>query len=252
MSVKRVLTLLGVLPVLAAVGTLSTPHAAQASSCASEYTIEHGDTLLGIAHDQLGTVFAVQDIITANRAAIGHNPDLIFAGATLHIPCDVAASRPLEWTVVPDVATLSALIHDQRVQVLDIRSHGDTSFGFVPGSVHVPYDVWGAAGESVGDLSEIVGLSGLHLDQPIIIVNTKPSELDLYQSAEVFRVLETIGAGHLAILRDGYRGWVTANLPVSASADLKDPYDIRVTFSPAQRSGSHDIFESVVLALAEI
>lgn len=249
MSVKRGLTFLGVLSVSAVVGTLSTTHATDAGTCQARYRIAQGDTLLEIAHDQLGTVFAVQEIINANRAQIGRNPDLIYAGAMLSIPCDVALDQPLDWTVVPDVATLDALIHDDRVQVLDIRSHKDARSGFIPGAIHVPYDVWQAAGDSTAALSDVVGLSGLRLDQPIIIANTKPTETDLNQSAEVYRVLETIGADHLAILRDGYRGWITANLPVAASATLLDPYDAEVTFQPDQRSTSFDIFDGVALAL---
>ncbi len=252
MSVKRVMTFLGVLSVSAVVGTLSTTHATDAGSCSERYKIQRGDTLLEIAHDQLGTVFAVQDIINANRAHIGRNPDLIFAGDTLTIPCEVALDRPLDWTVVPDVETLNALIHDDRVQVLDIRSHRDARSGFIPGSVHVPFEVWRSADGSVASLSDIVGLSGLRLDQPIIIANTKPTESALNQSAEVYRVLEMIGAEHLAVLRDGYRGWVTANLPVAASAELKDPYDIQVRFVPDMRSNTVDIFQGVALALSDI
>ena len=251
MSVKRGLTFMGVLSVSAVVGTLSTTHATDAGTCSPRYKIARGDTLLEIAHDQLGTVFAVQDIINANPARIGRNPDLIYAGDMLSIPCEVALQQPLDWTVVPDVATLDALIHDDRVQVLDIRSHRDTRSGFIPGAIHVPYEVWQAAGNSPEALSDVIGLSGLRLDRPIIIAHTKPAELDLYQSADVYRVLENIGAEHLAILRDGYRGWVTANLPVAASATLLDPYDVEISFTPDQRSSSVDIFDGVALALID-
>ncbi len=241
----------GVLLGTTVVGTFSTTHATNAAGCSAQYRIEKGDTLLDISHDQLGTVFAVQHIIDANATMIGHNPDLIYAGTTLAIPCEAAVQRPLDWTVVPDVATLKALLHEDSVQVLDIRDLQDTVAGYIPGAVHVPYDVWQAAGTSEDALSEIVGLSGLRLDRPIIIVNTKPSEVDLDQAAAVYRVLETIGAGHLAILRDGYRAWVTENLPVAASAGLKDPYDIRVSFTPDQRSHVVDIFDGVALALQD-
>ncbi len=241
----------GVLLATTVVGTFSTTHTTDAAGCSANYRIEQGDTLLDISQDQLGTVFAVQHIINANAAMIGHNPDLIYAGSTLTIPCDAAVQRPLEWTVVPDVTTLKALLHDDSVQVLDIRDQQDTVAGYIPGAVHVPYDVWQAAGTSEDALSDIVGLSGLRLDRPIIIVNTKPSVVDLDQAAEVYRVLETIGADHLAILRDGYRAWVTENLPVAASAGLKDPYDIRVSLTPDQRSHMVDIFDGVALALQD-
>ncbi|MEL6571665.1 MAG: rhodanese-like domain-containing protein [Pseudomonadota bacterium] len=251
MSVKRVLTMCGVLLGTTVVGTFSTTHATDAAGCSAQYQIKQGDTLLDISHDQLGTVFAVQHIIDANLAAVGHNPDLIYAGTTLSIPCEAALERPLDWTVVPDVTTLKALLHEDSVQVLDIRDTAATAAGFIPGAVHVPYRLWEAAAASEGDLSEIVGLSGLRLDKPIIIVNTKPSEVDLDQAAEVYRVLETIGAGHLAILRDGYRAWVTENLPVAVSAGLKDPYDIRVSFSLDHRSEMIDIFDGVAIALQD-
>ena len=250
--------MLGVLSFSTVVGTLSTTHATDAAGCTARYTIKDGDTLLDISHDQLGTVFAVQDIIHANQAKIGHNPDLIFAGDRLTIPCEAARNRPLDWTVVPDAGTLHALLHEEDVQVLDIRSHDAVANGFIPGSIHVPYEFWSqvtadpGSPESEAALSDIVGLSGLRLDQPIIVVNTKPTALDLEQSAEVYRVLETIGADHLAILRDGYRGWVRDNLPVTASAALKDPYDIQVVFMPLHRSQNFDIFQGVALALKKV
>jgi len=235
MSVYQVLALGGLFAGAATVGAVNLTAPSQVGGCAENYEIQKGDTLLDIAREQLGTVFAVQFLIDENPRAVGNDPDLIFAGDTLRIPCIQAVSGQLAWSVMPDANGLAAMLFDQQVQVLDIRSHSDIANGLVPGSVHVPFDVFFAQGEAIAPseaaLEEILGLSGLRIDQPVVIVNNKPSEADLSQSSAVFNLLVSVGAPNVAILEDGYRGWIDDGLPVVAFPLLKDPYDANVQYN---------------------
>lgn len=251
MSLFKVMTIGGTLTAAAVAGTLGTTLSTDAGICSGRYEIRHGDTLLDIAHDQLGTVFAARHLIDANPAVIGSNPDLIFAGDVLSIPCEHASGDAIDWSVMPDVHTLTRLLRNAEVQVIDIRSTTQVANGVIPGALHLPYSVF----ETYGDpaqvqpppeaMSEIVGLTGIRLDQPIIIVGMGPTLPDLERSAAVYRLLRAVGADHVAILRDGYRGWINAGLPVVAFPSLGDPYEIAVTYGDTQLPDKFDILDVV-------
>lgn len=66
--------------------TPTTPSSGSAAKPGAAYTIVSGDTLTGIAFAAYGNANRWQDIYTANRAAVGSNPDLIFPGTVLSIP----------------------------------------------------------------------------------------------------------------------------------------------------------------------
>jgi hypothetical protein len=53
------------------------------------YTVESGDNLSSIAYEQCGSASAenVANIYYANQAVIGPDPNLIYAGEELYIPC---------------------------------------------------------------------------------------------------------------------------------------------------------------------
>ncbi|MBK9715174.1 MAG: LysM peptidoglycan-binding domain-containing protein [Kouleothrix sp.] len=72
----------------AAPTTPTTPSSGSGSAAkpGASYTIVSGDTLTGIAFAAYGNANRWQDIYTANRAAVGSNPNLIFPGTVLSIP----------------------------------------------------------------------------------------------------------------------------------------------------------------------
>lgn len=248
MSALKSIVICGGAVVAGVVGTVSATVGTELPVCTTEYEIQTGDTLLEIAQDQLGTVFAVNALIASNKALVGANPDLIFAGDNLKIPCDVAVTEPVDWAMLPDVQTLSGLLDEPTVQVLDIRDAGQLANGVIPGAIHVAFPVWQDETEprlSEAALSEVLGLSGLRLDQPIIIVNGKAGVVDLNQSTAVLRLLRAAGADHLAILRDGYHGWYQANLPVVAVPALKDPYEAVITYRAKGQDGTDQLHDLV-------
>ena len=226
----------------ATVGTLSTTQAGD--GCTGSYRIVEGDTLLDISRSQLGSVFVVEKLIAANQSVIGHDPDLIFAGDALTIPCEAAVSRPMDWSVMSDAHTLAGLLRSDNVQVLDIRAHRDVDNGVIPGAIHVPFSAWDTTENRPSEalISDIIGLSGVQLQHPIIIVNSNASLVDMKQAATIFAILQAVGAEHVAILQDGYRSWVNADLPVVAFPALKDPYDVTLMY---QADLSDDPFAAI-------
>lgn len=252
MSVLKTAVIGGTLAVGAVIGTLGTSAPTQAGVCVSDYEIQHGDTLLEIARDQLGTVFSVQFIIDANRGVIGHNPDLIYPGDRLMIPCERAMGGAIDWSVMPDGATLANLLARAEVQVLDIRENDQVANGVIPGSIHVPFSVFQAFAEpttsrpSAEDLSDIVGFSGIRLNEPLIIVSNRATVDELEKAAEIYALLRDVGGKHIAILNGGYRGWVNMNLPVVAFPSLPDPYEISLEYDDLISSDKEELFDDVI------
>lgn len=66
---------------------IATSASAQAISCDSEYTVQAGDFLSGIAKRSYGDISSFRTIYDANRDVIGPNPGIIRIGQRLYIPC---------------------------------------------------------------------------------------------------------------------------------------------------------------------
>jgi nucleoid-associated protein YgaU len=62
------------------------------------YTVQRGDTLSGIAQEQLGDASRWPEIFVLNRDIIS-DPDEIFPGQVLTLPSDPAGPTPVLYTV---------------------------------------------------------------------------------------------------------------------------------------------------------
>ena len=205
-----------------------------AVACSPFYTVASGDTLSGIAHRQLGSVFALQRLHDANRAEIGDNPNRIFVGQTLRMPCAAATPGTIDWSVMPNPETIAHLIWATNVQILDIRGAKETAKGVLPGSVSVPYSKWRGPKENRGKppaperLAQLIGEAGLHLDRPILIVHGRDTPMKTGAAAVVYWNLKSAGADQIAILRGGYKAWHEADLPVASAPVVPQPYIARI------------------------
>lgn len=193
-----------------------------AQTCGSAYTIRPGDSLSKIAEDALGSIFDYDLIHEANRGVLGRNPNSVEVGLTIYIPCRGEELKPLDWSVLPEPATVAELMRRGVVQVLDIRSGREAAAGAVPGSVRVPFDQWRGPAEAPGappseaELNLIIGKAGLRLEQPVVILHSKDYSLDAGRAAHVYWLLKSMGAERLALLNGGFNGWAAAGLPVAA------------------------------------
>jgi nucleoid-associated protein YgaU len=80
------------------------------------YTIQSGDTLSGIAHQQLGDASRWPEIFLLNRSI--RHPDRLFPGQVLTLPDDTAMQPPARLYIVRRGDTLSGIAQ---------RELGDTS-----------------------------------------------------------------------------------------------------------------------------
>ena len=76
------------------------------------YTVKPGDTLSGIAQDQLGDADRWPEIFVLNRASI-RNPDLIFPGQVLILPGDTPMDPPPRIYIVQSGDTLSSIAREK-------------------------------------------------------------------------------------------------------------------------------------------
>ena len=228
---------------------LATANSARAEACGGTYQVKHGDTLSEIAQHQVGTVFALHQLIAANPGKIGHNLNQLHVGVVLDLPCRVpmggfSSDTPFNWSVMPGAREVVPLVQANQTQILDIRSMDAIKNGVIPGAIHVPYKAWQTASGTAPNeamLAEIYGLSGLRLDQPIVIVNGRATVDDLGAAAFVYWLLKSSGAQQLAILRNGHQSWVNADQPLDAVPALMDPYEMDVTLAYTWRADADDI-----------
>lgn len=211
--------------------------ATPALACTPDYVVAKGDTLSKIADRQLGSIFKFQQIHDLNRAVIGRNPNRIFAGQSLRIPCEGVATGLIDWSVMPNPETIAQLSGQAGLQILDIRSAKETAKGVIPGSVSIPYAEWRGPKENRGEppsaerIAELLGTSGVRLDQPIVIVHSKEHPMKTGAAAVIYWILKSSGADQLAILRGGFAGWKAADLPIASDFVRPKPYDAMVHFN---------------------
>ncbi|MEM8691949.1 MAG: rhodanese-like domain-containing protein [Pseudomonadota bacterium] len=217
-------------------------------ACYGQYTVRAGDTLSAIAAKKLGSIFRYTALYEINQNEIGANPDRLSVGQVLEIPCDPSGPSGIDWSVMPNPTVLADLTKIYDIQILDIRSERAVLAGVLPGTISIPYAEWRGPKDNPGQpptesrLAELVGAAGLRLDQPIVIVHQKPTQMDSGRAAFVYWLLKSSGAEQIAILRDGYRGWIDAGLPISPEAVVLAEYEASVTFSRDWRADELDIY----------
>lgn len=222
--------------------------ATSAAACVDMYVVKHGDTLSEIARKELGSVFGYNEIYKLNQDVIGENPHRISIGMELQLPCVSGDEIAIDWSVMPDPASLPSLMRQTRIQIVDIRSAKAVEGGVIPGSIWIPYKDWRGpkdnpgAPPSVETLSRVLGDAGLRVDQPIVIIHNKPTAMDTGRAAYVYWLLKSVGADQLAILRGGYAGWTRAGLYTFAGPLKQSPYTAELELSWDWRADSLDIY----------
>lgn len=227
-------------------GLFLTCAAIPAAACVPQYTVQPGDTLLDIAGETLGTVFAINVLYDANRAAIGTDPNFILAGMELTIPCGDA--NGLDWSVMPGPDAIAQIKSSQAIQIIDIRSAKRTDKGVIPRSIAMPFAQWRGPKDNPGappsesDLQALINGAGLDLDAPIVIIHHKADQMDVGRAALVYWLLKSSGADTLAIMRGGFKAWEDAALPISDTFATPVPRDGHITFADTWRADEMDIY----------
>ncbi len=223
-----------------------------AMACTPRYEIQRGDTLWEIAGAQLDSVFDYVRIHERNRALIGPDPDLIYAGDVLDVPCGALALGDIDWSVMPNPDVLAYLMERAEIQVLDVRAEKHLSKGVIPVAIWIPYADWRGPKDNPGApqtaeaYAEMIGAAGLRLDRPTVIVHNRAHPMSTGSAAHVYWMLRSLGAEQLAVLRGGFTAWAELGLPVVADPEAARPYDApALAFSAAWRSTDSEIKQMV-------
>lgn len=205
-----------------------------ASACGT-YEVRPGDTLTRIARVELGTEQRATDLYRLNISAIGTNPNLIAAGTVLQLPCgDGVLSSGWSPLLTPERA--QAVLDQRRAQVLDLRGSDKLSDGVLRRTISIPFQDWRGPKENPGAppalpvLERMIGLSGLRLDRPIVIVAASGAPMQAGRAAYVYWMLKSVGATQLAILEGGMAAWRKEDRPVVSSVRRPRPYFARLSF----------------------
>lgn len=224
--------------------SLSTFNAAEA--CEPTHNIVRGDTLWEIAHDEMGSGWNYPQIFDVNRDIIS-DPNRIYVGDVLDIPCKTGALGEIDWSVMPTAEAFALIKNAVDVQIIDIRSAEAIKGGTIPGAVWLPYEAWRGGEDNPGAPRDVVhyenliGSAGLKLDAPTLIVHEEDTPLSTGAGAYVYWVLKSLGGQELAILRGGFEAWDEFGGTIAAKPVTQAAYVANLTFSPEWRALDIDV-----------
>ena len=216
-------------------------------ACDSLYIASQGESVTDIAETQLGSAQARFQILTANPGQLGPNPENLVGGTILNIPCETkAADRSWQALVSPEA--LAVRIEQQSdLQILDIRETGPNTDRLIPNTIHLPYPRLrrSAPDQAAPDgplLSKTLGLNGVHLDKPIVLVTQRTTAQQTGQAAFAYWLLKSAGARDIAILDGGFHAWASKELPTSDRTRSVVPYIASVSLSRDWWADQIDIY----------
>lgn len=244
---------------LTAVLLLAGGGTALAEGCPTRHTVSPGDTLSRIAQRYYGDRLRFRELYAANRGVIGADPSIIEIGTVLAIPCldgstaapppDAApetVTAPEGWLPLMDLAGLDAAA--PAAQVLDIRPLADTTGGFIPGALVVPFSRWrselapgGAGLPPERALSRLIGEAGIDINRPVVLVPTRRDAASMGEAAWIYWVLKSAGARQIAILEPGFEGWRDAGRPVVQSPASARARQVALTLADDWTAGADDV-----------
>ena len=218
-------------------------------ACDTTHVVRKGDTLGELAQRYMGTIVAAPILHDMNRDVIGHNAHRLEIGQVLRLPCDAHADPGQTWTALMSPQDVHALRTAQPdLQIIDIRKAKRLADGRVPGSVSVPYAWFRGPKDDPGRppsaerLARTLGLTGIDLAKPTIIVNHQGNAYQTGQAAYIYWILKAAGMEQLAILRGGFNAWKKSDMPVAYRSAAVQPYRARVTYRDNWWADQIDVF----------
>lgn len=226
---------------LAAALALTFTTITTANACTPTHEIIRGDTLWDIARHEMGSGWNYPQIFDVNRDII-NDPNLIYAGDILDLPCKTGALGEIDWSVMPTAEAFALIDKAIDVQVVDIRSEDDVQGGTIPGALWMPYESWRGAEDNPGlprtaaHYASLIGNAGLRLDVPTLIVHTDNTPLSTGAGAYVYWVLKSLGGQELAVLRGGFEAWAASDREIATKPATPRPYAANLTFATDWRA----------------
>ncbi|MEM6386189.1 MAG: rhodanese-like domain-containing protein [Pseudomonadota bacterium] len=219
-----------------------------ANACSPTHSVVRGDTLWEIASDEMGSGWNYPQIFESNRDVI-RNPNLIYIGDELDIPCKTGVLGEIDWSIMPTAEAFQLISDAVKVQVVDIRSSKAVADGTLPGAISVPFDKWRGGAENPGlprteaEYEQLIGAAGIRLDMPTLIVHAKDTPMSTGAGAYVYWLMKSLGGQELAILRGGFEAWEAADGEIAAKPAKPRPYTVDLAFDDTWRASEGDVWQ---------
>lgn len=161
-------------------------------------------------------------------------------------------SQAAPLTPVIDSFTLTDLIEDNSVKVLEIRSDdNDYLTQHIPRSVHLSYQEFRGPETNPGELPELsklakaLGSRGIQADDAVVIVHDGVTTTDFGAAARVYWTLKSVGFESLAILNGGFRAYQKDGFELVTGETEVSPVNPMLIFNPAWYADTAEVAKQV-------
>ncbi len=162
-------------------------------------------------------------------------------------------SQAATLTPVIDSFTLTDLIEDGSVKVLEIRSDENAYLEqHIPGSVYLSYEEFRGPNTNPGQLPEFsklakaLGSRGIQADDAVVIVHDGVTTTDFGAAARVYWTLKSVGFESLAILNGGFRAYQKDGFDLVTGETKVSPVNPMLVFNPEWYADTAEVAKQVV------
>ena len=155
-------------------------------------------------------------------------------------------------TPVIDSFTLTDLIEDNSVKVLEIRSDkGAYLTQHIPGSVHLSYEEFRGPKTNPGQLPELsklaqaLGSRGIQVENAVVIVHDGVTTTDFGTAARVYWTLKSVGFESLTILNGGFRAYQKDGFELVSGETKVSPVKLTLVFNPFWYADTAEVAKQV-------
>jgi thiosulfate/3-mercaptopyruvate sulfurtransferase len=153
---------------------------------------------------------------------------------------------------VIDSFTVSDLVEDNSVKVLEIRSDENAYLKqHIPGSVHLSYVEFRGPETNPGQLPDLsklaksLGSRGIQVEDAVVIVHDGVTTTDFGAAARVYWTLKSVGFESLAILNGGFRAYQKDGFELASGETKVSPVITALVWNPAWYADTAEVAKQV-------
>lgn len=161
-------------------------------------------------------------------------------------------SQAATLTPVIDSFTLTDLIEDNSVKVLEIRSDENAYLKqHIPGSVHLSYGEFRGPETNPGKLPDLkklakaLGSRGIQVEDALVIVHDGVTTTDFGAAARVYWTLKSVGFESLAILNGGFRAYQKDGFELASGGTKVSTFNTTLVLNPAWYADTAEVAKQV-------
>ena len=161
-------------------------------------------------------------------------------------------SQASSLTPIIDSFTLTDLVEDNSVKVLEIRSDENAFLKqHIPGSVHLSYGEFRGPETNPGQLPDLkklakaLGSRGIQVEDAVVIVHDGVTTTDFGAAARVYWTLKSVGFESLAILNGGFRAYQKDGFELASGETEVSPVNTTLVLNPAWYADTAEVAKQV-------